>query len=133
MYLAFIKYVYITEQEVDGDTLVTLQRSGTIEQLSISGFDTKKKQMQFKKAVMLLEPESSSIASGSGPTKNPNDEVSNKRHKLTKAELKLPAKEETVLRMWVYVWTHACMWVLSLCVHVCVVYVCIKHLCMHAH
>ena len=103
MYLAFIKYVYITEQEVDGDTLVMLQRSGTIEQLSISGFDTKKKQMQFKKVVMLVEPESSSIASGSGPTENPNDKVSNKRHKLTKAEFKLPAKEETVLRMWVYV------------------------------
>ena len=89
---------------MDGDTLVMLQKYEAIEQLSISGFDTKKKQMQFKKAVMLLEPESSSIASGSGPTENPNDEVSNKRHKLTKAELKLPAKEKRLyLRMWVYV------------------------------
>ena len=101
MYLAFIKYVYITEQEVDGDTLVMLQKSGTIEQLSICGFHTKKKQMQFKKAVMLVEPESSSTASGSGPTENPNDiEVSNEQHKVTKAELKLPAEEKRMhLRM----------------------------------
>ena len=93
-------------QEVDGDSIVMLQKAGTVEQLSICGFNTIKKQMKFKKAVMLFECDSSSTpsAADSGLTVNVKDEkfeVSSKRHKLTKTELnQLPAEEKRLyLRM----------------------------------
>ena len=90
---------------MDGDSIVMLQKAGTIEQLNICGFNTIKKQMKFKKAVMLLECDSSSTpsAADSGLTVNANEKfkVSSKRHKLTKTELnQLPAKEKRLyLRM----------------------------------
>ena len=91
---------------MDGDSIVMLQKAGTIEQLSICGFNTIKKQMKFKKAVMLLECDSSSTpsAADSGFTVNANYEkfkISSKCHKLTKTELnQLPAEEKRLyLRM----------------------------------
>ena len=50
-----------SEQDVDGDTLLMLSTSGTIEQLKACGFTTVKQQMMLKRLLSTTAPASGSI------------------------------------------------------------------------
>ena len=99
MWFIFISY---TESEVDGETLMELSVSGTMEQLASVGLNSLKKQMLLKK---LLRSSSSTPATSNvnapGPsglqTSTDYSSVEPQDRKLTTAELKRLPQEDRAL------------------------------------
>lgn len=60
LWLCFIHYIFL-DQEVDGETLLLLSSSGSVDQLRACGFKTIKEQLKLKK-LLSEEPTQPSMA-----------------------------------------------------------------------
>lgn len=85
----------LSEQQVDGETLISLGTCATMEQLCACGLKTVKQQLKLKRLV-----QSAAIPTSSNSVKPFKDVKEEKGRKLTRKEMKcLPPEEKRVYLM----------------------------------
>ena len=76
---------------VDGSTLIMLHKSGNVDQLAQCGFTTIRRQMQFKKAAIMLlndDEQDNSNKSIANTEETRTQKLMSSRQKLSKEQLK---------------------------------------------